>query len=159
MKDMKIVSRSVNDTIKLGKVIARNLKSGDIICLLGELGSGKTILVKGIAEGLGIKRERIISPSFVLIRQHYQGRLPLYHFDLYRLSLPSAILGLGYEEYFYNEAVTVIEWADRLKYLLPKEFLKIDLFFKTHTQRLLKLTAKGSRYKKLLKRLHEDLRH
>ncbi len=156
---MKIVSRSVNDTIKIGKVIAGNLNSGDIICLFGELGSGKTVLVKGIAEGLGIKRERIISPTFVLIHQHLEGRLPLYHFDLYRLKSVSAILGLGYEEYFYNEAVAVIEWAGRLKYLLPKEFLKVELSFKKQTQRLLEFTAKGSRYKKLLGRLHENLRH
>lgn len=156
---MKVISKSVNETIKIGKVIARNLKSGDIICLFGELGSGKTVLVKGVAYGLGIKRDKIISPSFVLIREHHQGKLPLYHFDLYRLKSPSAILGLGYEEYFYDEGVTVIEWADRLKYLLPREFLKIEISFRTNSQRLLEFSAVGERYKELLGKIHENLRY
>ena len=150
---MKIISKSVNETIKIGKVIARSLKSGDIICLFGKLGSGKTVLVKGIAEGLGIKREKIISPSFVLIREHRQAKLPLYHFDLYRLKSVSAILGLGYEGYFYDEGVTVIEWADRLKYLLPGESLRIEISFRRDSQRLLEFSAKGSRYKELLRSL------
>lgn len=145
--------------MKIGKLIAGNLKSGDIICLFGELGSGKTVLVKGIAEGLGIKGEKIISPSFVLIREHHQGKLPLYHFDLYRLKSPSAILGLGYEEYFYDEGITVIEWADRLKYLLPGESLKIEISFRTPAQRLLEFSAKGSRYKELLGEIRENLRY
>ncbi len=152
---MKVISKSVNETIKIGKVIARNLKSGDIICLFGELGSGKTVLVKGVAYGLGIKRDKIISPSFVLIREHHQGKLPLYHFDLYRLKSPSAILGLGYEEYFYDEGVTVIEWADRLKYLLPKEYLKINLEVIGETKRKIEITSFGKRYKKLLKLLKD----
>ena len=156
---MQIISRSIRETIKIGKVIARNLKSGDIICLFGELGSGKTTLVKGIAQGLGVKKDKVISPSFVFIRQNPKARLPLYHFDLYRLKSPLSILGLGYEEYFYNEGVTVVEWADRLKYLTPREFLKIELFFKAKAQRLLKFTAAGSRYKELLGKIHENLRY
>lgn len=154
---MEILSQSVNQTIKIGRIIARNLKSGDIICLFGELGSGKTVLVKGIAQGLGIKRDEVISPSFVLIRQHHQGKLPLYHFDLYRLKTASAILGLGYEEYFYDQGASVIEWADRLKYLLPQNFLKIELSYKSDTQRLLNFTAIGSRYKELLKKIHKEI--
>ena len=82
---MEIVSDSVNDTIKVGSLIAKALNPGDIICLFGQLGSGKTVLAKGIARGLGIKKSNVISPSCVLIRRHLEGRLPLYHFDLYRL--------------------------------------------------------------------------
>jgi len=156
---MKVISKSVNETIKIGKIIAKNLKSGDIICLFGELGTGKTTLVKGIAWGLRIKKEKVVSPTFVLIREHHRGTLPLYHFDLYRLKSTASILELGYEEYFYDEGVTVIEWADRLKYLLPQEFLKIQLSIRKDAQRLLKLTAKGSRYKELLRKIHEDIRH
>jgi tRNA threonylcarbamoyladenosine biosynthesis protein TsaE len=156
---MQIISHSVPETIRTGKIIAKNLKPADIICLFGDLGTGKTTLVKGIAEGLGIKREKAISPTFVLIRQHHQGRLPLYHFDLYRMKSTAGILELGYEEYFYDAGVTVIEWADRLKYLLPKEFLKIELSIQKNAQRLLKFTAKGMRYKELLGKIHEDLRH
>ncbi len=156
---MKIISKSVKETIKIGKVIAGNLKSSDIICLFGQLGSGKTVLVKGIAAGLGISRDKVISPTFVLIRQHYQGKFPLYHFDLYRLDSASSILGLGYEEYFYDDGIAVIEWADRLKYLLPEEFLKVELSIRKNSQRLLKFSAKGARYKKLLRGIHEDIRH
>ena len=155
---MQIDSKGVNDTLKIGKVIAKNLKKGDIICLFGELGSGKTVLTKGIACGLGIERNGVISPSFVLIRQHSQGRLPLYHFDLYRLKEIKDILSLGYEEYLYDEGITVIEWADRLKQLLPKEYLKVELFIKGKTKRLLKFSAFGRRYKELLMALEKKTR-
>lgn len=154
---MKISSNSVSETVKIGKVIARNLNPGDIICLFGQLGSGKTVLTKGIAEGLSIKKERVISPSFVLIRQHLKGKLPLYHFDLYRLKDLGDIFGLGYEEYFYDKGITVIEWADRLRDLLPDEFLKIKLEVKGSSKRTFEFTAVGSHYKRLLKELHEDL--
>jgi tRNA threonylcarbamoyladenosine biosynthesis protein TsaE len=156
---MQIISNSPSYTVKIGKLIARHLKSPDIICLFGELGCGKTVLTKGIGQGLGIERTKINSPSFVLIRQYTQGRLPFYHFDLYRLKKPQDIMGLGYEEYLYDEGVVVIEWADRLKYLLPKEYLKVELFIKSAQQRLLKFSAFGRHYKELLKRIHEDIRH
>jgi len=114
---MKVISKSVKETINIGKSLARKLKKGDIICLFGELGSGKTVLTKGIACGLKIPKEEVISPTFVLIRQYQKGDLPIYHFDLYRLKSPDDIALLGYEEYFYDQGVSVIEWPDRLKYL------------------------------------------
>jgi len=147
---MEIISKSVNNTLKIGKAIARNLRQGDIICLFGELGTGKTVLTKGIAQGLGIESSRIVSPSFILMRLHTQGRLPLYHFDLYRLKSPQDIMALGYEECLYDEGVTVIEWADRLRYLLPTDYLKIDLSIKGNEQRLFELEAFGRHYKELL---------
>jgi len=152
---MKIISQSVNDTINIGKRIARNLQKGDIVGLFGEFGSGKTVLTKGIAAGLGVKRNTVISPSFVLIRQYNSGKIPLYHFDLYRLKAPQDLLILGYEEYLYAEGITVIEWADRLKFLLPKEFLKIKLYIKGNKQRLLEMTALGRNYKQLLDKIDE----
>lgn len=156
---MKIISKSVNDTIKIGKLIAKNIQKGGIICLFGELGSGKTILTKGIASGLGIKRNRVISPSFVLIRQYSTGRIPFYHMDLYRLKAPKDIFVLGYEEYLYDKCLTVIEWADRLGYFLPQEYLKIELFAKPKNQRLLKFSAMGKCYKELLDKIDEDFRY
>lgn len=156
---MKIISESARATLKIGRIIAGNLRPGDIICLFGELGSGKTVLTKGIAEGLGIKSREVISPSFVLIRRHMQGRLSLNHFDLYRLKSCAEILSLGYEEYLFGDSVTVIEWADRLKYLLPKEFLRIELSCKAGSRRLLKFFGFGKRYKKLLESIDEDIRH
>ena len=154
---MVIQSYSVKDTLSIGKRIARHLRKGDIICLCGNLGAGKTVLTKGIAEGLGIGREKVISPSFVLIRQHIKGTLPLYHFDLYRLNQPQDILSLGYEEYLYNTGVAVIEWADKLEYLLPKEFLKVELTFKDESQRMMKFIPVGRRYNELMEKVHEDI--
>lgn len=154
-----IVSNGVNDTLNIGKVIARSLKKGDIICLFGELGAGKTVLTKGIACGLGIKGSSIISPSFVLIREYGCVKLPLCHFDLYRLKSPKDIIALGYEEYIYDNAVTVIEWAERLGYLLPKEYLKVELFIKSNSERLFKLSGIGRHYKELLQKIYENLRH
>ncbi len=159
MSAITIVSNGVKDTLGIGKLIAKNLRKGDIVCLFGQLGSGKTVLTKGIAQGLGIKKNRVISPSFVLIREHKSGRLLLYHFDLYRLKDPKDIMAIGYEEYLYDDGVSVIEWADRLKYLLPREFLKIELFLKPDSKRRLKFTAFGRRYKELLEIIHEDIGH
>ncbi len=156
---MKIISKSVGDTLRIGRKIAKNLRRADIICLFGELGSGKTVLTKGIAAGLGIKKNAIISPSFVLIRQYSGRKLLLYHFDLYRLKAAKDILSLGYQEYLYDEAVTVIEWAERLKYLLPKEYLGLELFIRQNSQRLFKFSAKGTRYKELLGKIYENIRH
>jgi tRNA threonylcarbamoyladenosine biosynthesis protein TsaE len=156
---MAIISNSVQDTVRIGKSIASRLKEADIICLFGQLGSGKTVLVKGIARGLGIKNKTIISPTFVLIRQYASGRIALNHIDLYRLKALDEILFLGYEDYCYDSAVTVIEWAGRLKYLLPKEYLKIELFIKSDTKRRLEFSAFGIRYKELLNKIYEDIRH
>jgi len=153
---MKIISKSINDTFKIGKAIAKNLHKGDIVCLSGELGSGKTALTKGIAFGFGIRKSKVISPSFVLIRQYSACGIPLYHFDLYRLASVEGILALGYEEYFYGEGITVIEWADRLKCLMPREYLGIKLNIKSGSQRVFDLCAFGKHYKELLGRIDES---
>lgn len=156
---MKIESKSVEQTLRIGRALAKNLKPQDIICLFGKFGSGKTILTKGIAWGLGLKTDDVISPSFVLIREHRKARILLTHFDLYRLKSAKDILDLGYEDYLYQDAISVIEWADRLKYLMPKEYLRIDLFIKGKTKRQLKFSAFGGRYKELLKKIYENIKH
>jgi len=155
-----MLSNSVSITLKLGKVIAKGLKKGDIICLFGNLGAGKTVLAKGIAMGLGIDKDKIISPTFVLIREQTgKNNICFYHFDFYRLNSPSDISILGYEEYFYGEGITVIEWPDRLKYLLPKEFLKIDLKVKERNKRSILISGKGLRYKSLAEKINENFRN
>jgi tRNA threonylcarbamoyladenosine biosynthesis protein TsaE len=154
----KIISKSVSNTLALGAKIAKNLEKGDIICLFGQLGSGKTVLVKGIAQGLGISISKIISPTFVLVRQYNKSHLPLYHFDFYRLKALKDIVALGYEEYFYSEGVSVVEWADRLENLLPKEYLKVELWIKSDTQRRFQFRAFGNRYKKLVDKIYENIR-
>lgn len=145
---MKIISQSVTETINIGKRIAKNLKKGDIVCLFGAFGAGKTVFAKGMAQGLGMKRNQITSPSFVLLRQ-FQGKIPFYHFDLYRLQQPEDILALGYEEYLYDDAVTVIEWADRLGCLLPKEYLKVYLKVKGEKIRQIEIIPVGKRYENI----------
>ena len=156
---MIINSHSVKETLRVGRSLAHNLERGDIICLFGNLGSGKTVLAKGIAEGLGIQKAKVISPTFVLIREHHYGKLPLFHFDLYRLRNPEDILALGYEEYFYNDGIAIIEWADRLDYLLPKEFLKVELTLGNDSRRTLKFIPVGKRYQQLLEDVRENIRN
>lgn len=157
---MKIISHSVSQTIKIGKGIAKNLCAGDIVCLFGGLGSGKTSFTKGIACGLGIDQNEIISPTFVVMRQaSAREDVPFYHFDFYRLRDCGDILCLGYEEYFYGSGITVIEWPDRLKYLLPEEYIKVALSAKGKDSRLIEITACGRRYEKQLRGIYENIRH
>jgi len=154
---MRIISGSVNQTLSIGRSISGNLQAGDIICLFGNLGSGKTVLTKGIALGLGLHKKDVISPSYVLIREYKGRRLPLYHFDLYRLNKAREVILLGYEEYFYGEGVSVVEWADRLGKLLPEGYLRIDLRVRGATKRELKISAFGRRYRKLQEMIDEDI--
>lgn len=157
---MKIISKSVKETLKIGASLARCLQPGDIICLEGNLGSGKTTLAKGIAAGLGIDQNKVTSSSFVLIRQHLEGRVPLFHFDLYRLQGAGNIATLGYEEYLYAEGVSVIEWADNLDCLMPKEHLMVELSYgQQGNSRVLRFSAKGAHYKELLGRFNEIISH
>jgi tRNA threonylcarbamoyladenosine biosynthesis protein TsaE len=150
---MQVISKSYHDTLLIGNKIAKLLLPGDIIGLCGELGSGKTVLSKGVAKGLGIKDEEVLSPTFVIIRQYEQARIPMYHFDLYRLTLPEDIEALGYEEYFFGQGVSVIEWPERLGFLAPKEYLKIELKITGKDRRRLRFIAFGRRYEKILKDL------
>ena len=122
-----LITRSPKETKQLGRKFGRLLKRGDIVALIGELGSGKTCLSQGVMEGLGVMdKYKGISPSFVLINE-YQGRMPVYHFDIYRLNNVKEVIELGYEEYFYGEGVTIIEWADKIEELLPEDSVRIYL--------------------------------
>jgi len=149
---MKILSNSEQETVSLGEKLGRQLKPGDVLGLVGELGTGKTTLTKGIASGLGIKRgQDISSPSFVLIKE-YAGKIPLYHFDLYRLDKIKDVEYLGVEEYLFDQGVCVIEWAEKMKMLLP-DYLQVDLAVKGENKREIKFSAHTQRYKSLLKKL------
>lgn len=156
---MRLISNSVKRTLIIGSKIAANLRKGDILCLSGELGSGKTVLIKGIASGLGINKDKVISPTFILMREHRtKENTDFYHFDFYRLKDYRDILILGYEEYFYADAITAIEWPNRMKHLIPQERLDIGLSVKGVTARLINITAQGSRYKQLLRNINADFR-
>ncbi len=122
-----MISKSVEETIETGARLAKTLKRGDVVALVGNLGAGKTVFTKGIAKGLGVKNPRYVnSPTFVLIKE-YKGRLPLYHFDLYRLTTTNILDAESYEEYFYGDGVTVIEWADKIRKLLPQKYIEVTL--------------------------------
>ena len=160
---LRIVSYSEAETMDLAARLAHFLSAGDIVCLFGTLGAGKTILVKGIAKGLGISKNEVISPSFVLIREYLPSKkskrnTPLYHFDLFRLKNAKDILMLGYEEYFYAQGICAIEWAERLKGFLPPGFLKIELRIKSKTKRVIKFIAHGQRYRKILSSFRNAIR-
>lgn len=122
----KIISKSEKQTEELGLKLAKELKPGTVIALIGDLGSGKTALTKALAKGLGIE-EQVTSPTFTIIQEYSGGRLPLYHFDVYRLEGEEDMYELGYEDYFYGDGVCVVEWADRIKELLPKNTIYINI--------------------------------
>ncbi|MCX7927662.1 MAG: tRNA (adenosine(37)-N6)-threonylcarbamoyltransferase complex ATPase subunit type 1 TsaE [Candidatus Omnitrophica bacterium] len=154
---MQFISNSEKDTLSLGKKIARKLRPADILCLIGELGSGKTVLAKGICAGLGVIPKEVTSPTFVLMRQ-YEGRLTVYHMDLYRLKNPDEILSIGYEEFIFGEGVTLIEWADKLGYLTPKQFLEVYLEVTGQQTRKIFFKGYGQHYQELAKKIYEDIK-
>jgi len=121
----EIVTKSAEETVELGKKIGAFLLPDDVIALTGQLGAGKTTLIQGIAAGLGVA-DYVTSPTFIIINE-YDGHLPLYHIDLYRLDEGLAVEGLGIEEYFQRGGVSVIEWAERLGGLLPAAAEKIEI--------------------------------
>lgn len=115
-----IESFSEQETFLLGKKLAEEAKSGDLFCLLGDLGTGKTVLARGMAEGLKIG-QRIQSPTFVIVREYHDGKLPFYHFDLYRLEDEDELYAIGWEEYLGKDGVILVEWADLMPEAMPED--------------------------------------
>ena len=140
----ELISRSPEETQRLGTLIGQSASPGDIYLLVGELGTGKTCLAQGITWGLGIK-EYAASPSFVLVRE-LCGRLPLYHIDLYRLDNIEEIIELGLDDYLYGRGVCVMEWADKGLSVLPAEQLLIKISYLSDTERRLQLIPSGEHY-------------
>jgi tRNA threonylcarbamoyladenosine biosynthesis protein TsaE len=126
MEEKIIVIKNEEETKKFGRELSEKLSPGSIIALTGDLGTGKTALTKAIAEGLGVK-EMITSPTFNIVRQYDSGRLPLYHFDVYRIGDVDEMYELGYEEYFFGEGVCVIEWADIIEEIIPEDAIRIEI--------------------------------
>jgi tRNA threonylcarbamoyladenosine biosynthesis protein TsaE len=155
---MQIFTDPPRQTQVLGRLIARHAAAGDIVCLSGDLGSGKTVLTKGICAGLGVRAQTVTSPTFVLLNR-YDGRIPVFHFDLYRINAPLDLAAIGYEEYLFDDGISVIEWADKLGCLLPREYLHVELRVQRENRRAITLRAKGNRYVRLLEKIDEDTCH
>ena len=110
---------SEEETRNFGLALADELAPGDVLALIGDLGTGKTALTRYIAEGLGIKT-RVNSPTFTIVKEYREGRLPLFHFDVYRVSDPEELFNIGCDEYFYGNGVCIVEWADLIEEILPE---------------------------------------
>ena len=124
---MEFLTKSSDETIALGKKIGAKLKPGDIVGFYGELGSGKTTMIKGVAIGFGVKEQDIVkSPSFIMVNE-YKGRYPIYHIDLYRIKNAEEILSIGFDEYLYGNGICLIEWAEKAEKELPDKTIKIEL--------------------------------
>ncbi len=153
MKGRKLTYKSlrVDDTLRFGEQLGRLLKPGDVIALIGELGAGKTTLVKGIARGLDVKDKRMVkSPTFSLAHR-YEGRTPMYHFDAYRLGNAREMFDIGSDEMFYGNGVSLVEWADKVAECLPEEYLEITLTTVSETERTIEICQHGERYHEIMK--------
>ena len=144
--EYKIISNDEMETIELAQNIESEKFENMIICLDGELGSGKTVFTKGFANALGIE-ESITSPTFTIIKEYLNGEMPLYHMDVYRLDGNAD--GVGIEEYFHKNGVVIIEWAKTIKDILPEERLEIKFKVVDENRRKLIITAHGQKYEEL----------
>lgn len=119
-------SYSSEETYQLGVQLGKKAKKGEIYCLLGDLGVGKTVFTKGFADGLSI-REPICSPTFTIVQEYEDGRIPFYHFDVYRIQDVEEMEAIGYEEYFYGDGVCLIEWANLIAEIIPSDSKVIQI--------------------------------
>lgn len=136
---MEFIVSTIEETLNIGKQVGSLAKSGDIICLTGDLGTGKTHMSKGIAEGLGIT-DHITSPTFNIVNEYHSGRLNLYHFDVYRVNDPDEIYAIGFDEYIFGNGVSLIEWANYIEEIIPNEYLYINIK---------KIPEKGENFRKI----------
>ena len=149
-----LVSHGAAQTRRLGNRLGELMAGGEVICLTGDLGTGKTCLVQGIGAGLGVV-DRIVSPTFTLINEYRGGRLTLYHVDLYRIVDARAALAFGLDDYLYGEGVCAIEWAARVRDVWPEEMLLISMRHIDETKRGVTLRAYGACYRRLLEQFKQ----
>ena len=151
-----VITSSPEQTWRIGELLGELLGPGDLVCLYGDLGAGKTSLSYGIALGLEVKEQYITSPTFTFVNE-YEGRVPFYHIDLYRLKEPEELENIGFEEYLGSDGVTVIEWAERAEDELPGERLSVYLNYVNENSREIGFLPEGERYQKLLDALQQGL--
>ncbi|MEJ2230861.1 MAG: tRNA (adenosine(37)-N6)-threonylcarbamoyltransferase complex ATPase subunit type 1 TsaE [Nitrospirales bacterium] len=148
--------KSVQDMMDFGKRLGQQLAGGEVLALTGDLGTGKTVLTRGIALGLGIPMDQVSSPTFTLI-QEYTGSIPLIHVDLYRLERPSEIVTLGLEEYFTQDKIVIIEWAERFPQIVPSDHITIRLEYgEAADTRLLSVSGTGPQSIRMVANIQKD---
>lgn len=152
-----IITSRPEQTWRIGQLLGSLLGSGDLVCLYGDLGSGKTNFSYGIAQGLEVQEQYITSPTFTLVNE-YQGRVPFYHIDLYRLTGPEDLENIGFDEYMDSDGVTVIEWAEKAEDALPEQCLSVYLSYVDEQSREVGFLAEGERYEKILEELRKELK-
>jgi tRNA threonylcarbamoyladenosine biosynthesis protein TsaE len=153
--EIEMISESAEQTLEIARFIGGKLGKGDILALSGELGSGKTCFTGGLARGLGVdEKYQITSPTFTLINE-YPARYKLYHFDVYRLNSYSEFEDLGYEDYFCSDGVVVIEWAEKIAQILPKDTFFINFEYLDENRRRIMIKGPKSRMKELIDRKME----
>ncbi len=153
MDQFKFISKSTEDTAFIAEFLSGKLKKNDVITLEGDLGAGKTTFTKALAKGLGISRN-VNSPTFTIIKEYRDGRLPLYHMDVYRVEDESE--DLGFDEYFHGNGITVVEWAHLIEDQLPNERLDIKILYMDETSRTIIMTPRGPHYVELCKELSDE---
>ena len=162
-KTVTITSHTPRQTEQIGSLLGSMLATGDIIALCGELGTGKTTLVRGMARGIGLEEEEVASPSFTLVNEYAgggllaKGPLRLFHIDLYRLADARELIAIDYEEYLTADGAVVVEWADRIPQAIPAEALWIMLRYLTSESREIVLRAEGDRYKMMIEELQRKV--
>lgn len=150
---MEIVSTAPEKTFSFGRQLGQLLKEGSILCLIGDLGAGKTLLVQGIAQGLGLNEE-ITSPTFTVMNV-YEGTIPVYHFDLYRLESPEQLLDIGFDEYTNAGGIAIIEWPDKFPDYMPDGYLRLELIKTGDNDRLIKVSSQGAHHHLLYEELKQ----
>ena len=154
---IQLLSSSLANTLEVGKKLGSFSEPGDVICLGGELGSGKTTLAQAIAEGAGVdEREYVNSPTFAVLHE-YGGRIPIYHMDFYRLGSSEDVLALGLDEYLYGDGLALIEWFERAEDVLPESVLVVHLSFVNTNSRAISLHSSDHRWQKIIGELKTTL--
>lgn len=148
---MEIVSTAPEQTLSFGRQLGQLLRTGNVLCLIGDLGAGKTLFVQGIAQGLGLDGE-ITSPTFTVMNV-YEGTVPVYHFDLYRLEEPEQLMDIGFDEYTGGDGIAIIEWPDKFPDYMPDSYLRIELVKTGDNSRVIKVSAQGARHHLLYEEL------
>jgi tRNA threonylcarbamoyladenosine biosynthesis protein TsaE len=150
-----MISNSPEETLYIGEIIGSLLERGDIVAMMGELGAGKTCLTQGIARGIGVPDSyRVTSPTFTLINE-YPGRMPLFHLDTYRLAGSQDLADMGYEEYFFSDGVVVIEWAEKIKDILPEGSIVLRIDYINDNARRIELSGNKSKIDQICNALKE----